>query len=124
VSVTTRGQGAILTRPFWVDTPGFFVNAKVSRKGWLRAEITDVEAKPIPGFEMSSSFPVKGDSCSHELAWQGSPDPSCLAEREIRVRLEARGTKLYSISAGSSEEVQRYWDFELPSCRPMEWFQR
>ena len=25
---------------------------------------------------------------------------------------------------GLFQIVQRYWDFELPSCRPMKWFQR
>jgi len=123
VSVTARQRGRILTRPFWVDTPEFFVNAKVSRSGHIRAEITDIDARPIPGFEMRNGLHVKGDSCYHELTWRHGPDPSGLANREIRIRLEVQKAKLYSIAAGSEPEARRYWDFTLPTCRPMKWYQ-
>ncbi|MBM4086315.1 MAG: hypothetical protein FJ272_16140 [Planctomycetes bacterium] len=119
VSVTATSEGRILTRPFWTENPCFFVNAEVAPGGCIRAEITDVEAKPIPGFELENSLPIVGDSCYHRLGWKGAPEPSSLANREIRIRLEAKAAKLYSVFAGSEQEGRRYWDFDLPDCLPM-----
>jgi hypothetical protein len=123
ISARCGGSGRLLTRPFWVETPGFFVNADIG--GSLRAAVTDIDAKPIVGFTMAESKPIRGDSCAHVLEWADEPDRSSLADRELRLRIEVEGATLYSISAGSAEDTRRYWEFRLPNCPKrydeMEW---
>ncbi len=125
VSVACGDAGRILTRPFWVETAEFFVNADIAPGGGLRAEVMDQEnpwaktARQVPGFTMEDSVPVTGDSCRHVLRWRGDPDHPALANREVRLRIEAKDAKVYSISAGSVEEAARYWDFRLPYFLPM-----
>lgn len=120
VAVTAKGDGRLLTRPFWTETPRFCVNAKVTRGGWLRAEILTVEGTPIPGFRLQDCLPVTGDSTEHVLAWRGSPDAAVLANREIRLRLTCRNTELYSLFAGTPAETKRYWDFRIATFVNME----
>jgi hypothetical protein len=103
-----------------VATPRFWVNARTQATGSIRAEIAGVEGNALPGFGIDDAAPAAGDSCWHALRWRGNPDPSRLANREIRLRLEATEATLYAIAAGSEDEVRRYWDFELPDCRPMD----
>jgi len=119
VSVACEDEGRILTRPFWVETAGFFANADIAPEDGLRAEITDVKGNPIAGFTLDESVPVRGDSCRHALAWKGNPDFSVLEDREIRVRIEARHARLYSIFVGTEEQAKRYWQFRIPYHIPM-----
>lgn len=102
------------------ETPRFWANAAIGRGGWLRAEVLDLDGKPIPGFTMKDSVPAAGDSTGHALTWQGAPDAAGLAHREIRLRLHARNATLYSFSSGTPEERRRYWDFRIAGFLRME----
>jgi hypothetical protein len=68
---------------------------------------------------MKESVPFTGDSHRHTLRWLGDPGQSTLANREIRIRLEAKDAAIYSIAVGSEEQAKRYWDFRLPYFLPM-----
>ena len=120
VSVTAKGDGRMLTRPFWTETPRFCLNARVGRGGFVRAEVLDLEGKPIPGFTLKQSLPVTGDSIEHVLAWKDGPDPSGLANRDIRLRLHCRNAAIYSIYSGAPAEAKRYWDFRIATFLNME----
>jgi hypothetical protein len=117
VAVRCRHAGRILTRPFWVQTANFFLNANV--QGELRAEVTDVKGAAIPGFTLDKSIPLRDDCCYHLLRWQGDPDLSKLADREIRVRIEAHDATLYSLFIGTPQQARRYWEFRVPFHVPM-----
>lgn len=116
VSVTCTERGEILTRPFWTEHPEFFINGNI-RDG-LRAEVLDVKGNVITGFGLEDAEPLSGDGLRLRLRWQGAPDRSVLAEREIRLRLQARDATLYSIAAGTEEQARRYWEFRLPYFLP------
>lgn len=113
VPVVARREGRLLTRPFWTDTPRFCVNAAAGKDGFLRAQVLNMDGSEIPGLTLKEAIPVTGDSTEHVLAWKGSPDLSGLLKRDIRLRLEARNTRLYSIYSGTPDEAARYWDFRI-----------
>jgi len=120
VGVHADGEGLILTRPFWTETPEFFLNAAVRRGGDVRVEVTDLEARPIPGFEMRNCVPLTGDGLRLRVAWRGEPDRSPLVFRDIRLRVRARDATLYSLATGAEAEVRTYRDFRIPYFLNME----
>jgi len=120
VGVTASGEGMILTRPIWTETPEFFVNARVCDGGELCVGIDDMEGQPIKGFELENCVPVKGDSTCHQIAWCNEPDVSKLAAREVRMRVRAKEATVYALLAGSGAEVTTYWQSELPDFLTME----
>ncbi len=120
VGVTAKAEGRLLTRPFWTDAPRFCVNAAVRKGGVLRAEITDIAAKPIKGFTMADAVPFAGDSDQHVFSWKNNPDPSHLANRELRIRIQCRNATIYSIYSATEEQSRRYWDFRIASHVNME----
>ena len=113
VPVVARGVGRLLTRPFWTDTPRFCVNAAIGKGGYLRAQVLNMDGTAIPGLTLKDAVPVTGDSTGHVLAWKGNPDLTGLLKRDIRLRIEARDARLYSIYSGTPEEAARYWDFRI-----------
>jgi len=120
VGVETSGEGWILTRPFWTETPEFYVNANVSDGGELRVSIDDVQGRTIEGFGIEDSLPIVGDSTRHRVAWRNCPDPSKLADREIRLRVRAAKATIWALSAGGESELQAYWQFQIPGFLSME----
>lgn len=120
VGVKTSRQGSILTRPFWTQTPEFYVNANVSGGGELRVGIDDVDGQAIEGFGIENSVPMVGDSICHRVAWRNCPDPSKLVGREIRMRVQARTATIWALSAGSESELASYWRFQIPGFLSME----
>lgn len=114
VCIECRGEGSLLTRAFWTETPEFFVNADVRKGGWVRVEIIDLEGQAIPGFESARCVPIEGDHVLHRVAWRGEPDRSALAHREIRFRLRAKNAAIWALSAGIEAEAKTYWRFRIP----------
>jgi len=105
-------EGILLTRPFWTEFPEFFINANI--KGFLRLEITDVSGKPITNFELENAIPLKGDSLYHRCRWKNNPDPSALANKDIRFKVRASDATIYSLMSGSEQEVTKYRNFRIP----------
>jgi hypothetical protein len=118
VGVACESGGEILTRPFWLTDPGFFINASVADGGSINAEVTDTAGQPIEPFTFEHCIPVTGDDWKMPLRWQGG-EPAILAGREIRLRIRADMATLFAIAAGSAEEVGKYWTFDLPYHLPM-----
>ena len=118
---TANAKCQLLTRPVLTKDPQFFVNANVDGNGELRVEITDVDAKPFPGFELENCLPITGASVSHCVRWRGEPSPESLAGTWVRLRVEATSAKLYTLAFGREEEVATYWDFRIPHHRGSLW---
>jgi hypothetical protein len=115
VGLTSGPQpGQILTRPFWTETPEFYVNAVTRNGGYLKAEITELDGKPVPGFGLQESEPFAGDALGHRLSWRGRPNPEALAHRQIRLRVRGRQATVYSLFSGAEHELKTYWKFRIP----------
>ena len=96
-------RATLLTVPMEVQHDGpvaMAVNAKLSGRGELRVGLAEADrpALALPGFELASCRPVKGDSVRHPLRWQGGER---LPSRRFRVRVELVGApadSFYGIS--------------------------
>lgn len=115
ISLAANAGGAkLLTRPFWTETPEFYVNAGVRRGGEIRVEITNLDGRPIEGFRLRDCRPIVGDSIYHRIEWKGGRGAPALANRQIRLRVAAKNAKLYSLFSGTEEEAATYWKFRIP----------
>lgn len=114
VALVADGRAKLLTRPFWTETPLFFANAAIAKGGELRVAVLDSDGKPIKGFSVRDCVGAEGDSTCHELKWRGRQEPMVLANRQIRLEVHCRGTRLYAIYSGTIPETKRYWDFRIP----------
>ncbi len=89
------GGGELTTRPIRFAGDLLYVNAATG-KGTLRAEILDVDDKPIAGFSLSECEPFSGDKVSAPIRWQDGRDLGSLANRELRIRFVLSAGSLYS----------------------------
>lgn len=122
VSLTAKAEGcSLLTRPLKTDTPEFYVNAAIAKDGYVRIEITDIDTKPIKGFELGKCLPIAGDSVRHRVQWQGNPPASPLAGPWIRLRMTAAHARVYSLCCCKEEEAAQYWKFRIPHSRASLW---
>lgn len=87
--------GTVTTRPLRFSGQALFVNADVP-KGTLRAEIRDLDDRPIPPFTLDNSIPFTGDSTLTELRWKGVETLSSLAGRPVRLHFEVTNGDLYA----------------------------
>ena len=111
----------LLTRPMRTQDPHFYINADVGEGGELRVEITDVDATPIPGFELDNCLPITGDSVSHPIRWKGDPSHEPSAGPWIRLRVTATNARVYALFCGREEEIAEYWNFHIPHHRGSLW---
>jgi hypothetical protein len=120
VGVRALGEGHILTRPFWSDSPEIWVNACVGDGGQIRVEVDDVAGKPIEGFELGDCVPTTGDSVRHRVRWRAGSELGALANREIRLRVRAEEATVYALLVGDESDVSTYWRFSIPDFLDMD----
>ncbi len=87
-------RGTLTTRPVRFTGSHLFVNVDAPH-GELRAEVVDLEGKPIPPFTANDCLPVRGDKTLHAVTWKEA-DLHALACRPVRFRFHLRNGKLYS----------------------------
>jgi hypothetical protein len=84
------GPNTIVTRPVRFSGRYLFVNADATA-GPLRAQIEDVDGRPLAPFTFSESVPVTGDHTAARVVWRGAEDVAPLAGRPVRFRFDVRG---------------------------------
>jgi hypothetical protein len=87
--------GVMLTRPLTFTGSHLFVNVNAP-DGELRAGVLDEHGQPIQGFSHFSCNPVRTDSTSCRITWQGAGDLSSLTGRPVRLEFHLRQGELYS----------------------------
>ncbi|MDQ8193683.1 sialate O-acetylesterase [Coraliomargarita sp. SDUM461004] len=87
--------GTLTTRPIQFQGKRLFVNANMQH-GRLRAELRDVEGKPIAPFTLDNCLPLRSDSTLKEIRWNAVSDLSQLAGKPVRVHFEMSSGSLYS----------------------------
>jgi hypothetical protein len=120
VSVEAKSNGRILTRPFWTETPEFWLNVDVKKGGSVRVEVTDLDAKPIRGFTLADAEPVTGNNVRHRLRWEGDRNAAGLANTQLRLHVHAKNARLYALAVGTEAEVADYTHFRIPGFLNMD----
>jgi hypothetical protein len=86
----TLGPNTILTRPVRFSGRYLFVNADVPH-GRLRAQIEDVDGRPIERYALDASDAMTGNHVSARIGWREADDLAPLAGRAVRIRFETDG---------------------------------
>ena len=97
-----EAPGTLTTRPVTFSGKHLFVNVDAP-EGSLRAEVLDVDGKPIAPFTMANSIPFSGDSTIKDLKWEGATDLSALAGQPVRFRFELNNGSLYAFWVSRDE---------------------
>ena len=71
------------------------INADVGAGGMLRVALLEADGRAIPGYEIEHCAPLVGDETRWTARWSGgSKVPT---DRPVRVRIELRNARLYSV---------------------------
>ncbi|PYV18696.1 MAG: glycosyl hydrolase family 32, partial [Acidobacteria bacterium] len=87
--------GMLVTRPVTFSGKHLFVNVHAP-SGELRVDVFTRGGQPIAPFSRENSIPVRGDTTSAEVRWNGAEDLSALAGQPVRFRFHLTAGSLYS----------------------------
>ena len=107
-SLEAESQGACTTVPFTFSGGRLEVNAWTRFGGEIRIEVvdateetmsfTDSPTSPaIAGRGFQDCDPISGDALEHAVTWNGDSDLSAWSGKLVRLRLQMRRARLYSI---------------------------
>jgi hypothetical protein len=86
--------GSLLTKPLVCSGPSLRVNA-VANEGEVRAELLDVNGRPIAGRDLAASESFSGNALDVRLCWKGDSDQSYVGT-PVRIRFHLKNAELYS----------------------------
>ncbi len=93
--------GRLVTRPFSFQGDGLYVTMEAAKHNWgsgipeLRVEILDSNQRPVPGFTMEDSDPIRTTG-RHRMSWQGRKDVGGLEGTPVQLRFHFKNAKLFS----------------------------
>ena len=95
VSLTAgKNPGQVITKPFVATDDQLLLNVDVHDGGEVRVEVLGEDGKPIPGFALSDSVPLR-KSVAQVVRWRGA-NWARLAGKTITLRIKLRNADLYS----------------------------
>jgi len=97
----TVGPNTVVTRPVLFNGRYLFVNADLTG-GLLRAQIEDVDGRPIAPYTMEASLPTTGNQLMGRVVWREASGLGRLAGRPVRIRFEVTG-RLFAFWVSRSE---------------------
>jgi hypothetical protein len=86
--------GSILTKPLVCSGPALRINA-LANEGQIRAELLDINGKPIAGRDLAASQSYSGDALDARLRWKGDNNQGYVG-MPVRIRFDLKNAKLYS----------------------------
>jgi hypothetical protein len=84
--------GHITTKPLIHESETLWINAHVTRGGYVRAEVLDANGRPIDGLREQDCRPFQGDSIRTAITWKGTST----IPANSRIRFALRNARLYS----------------------------
>ena len=101
VSLRAGAQGGeLVTRPLSMGGGDLRLNYATSAAGSLRAEVRNVQGKPLPGYHLRDCEPLVGDHIERVLRWRGDRSAASLAGKALRLRFVLDDADLYSFRFG------------------------
>jgi hypothetical protein len=93
-----ESYGTITTRPIKLEGSKLILNINTDAHGYAIVSLLDENGQPIPGFGKDESVYINGNHIDIAADWIGKgSDLSELKGSNIRVRIDMRGSKLYSM---------------------------
>jgi hypothetical protein len=88
--------GWLVTPPVVFAGRKLQLNIDVAAMGEARAEIQDVDGKPVPGYELANCKRIVFNDTAHTVSWQRKAEVTELAGKPVRLRIVMRSAKLYA----------------------------
>lgn len=88
--------GEMITKPITFSGDQLVINYSTSAAGSIQVEIQDMSRKPVPGFSLSESEEIYGDSLEQIVLWKGGSDLGALSGKPVRLRFVLKDADLYS----------------------------
>jgi hypothetical protein len=88
--------GELRTRPLRFTGNKLVLNVDTGALGFIRVELLDKDAKPIPGYTEQECDLVNGNFINREITWNGKADVNALIGQTVHLRFAMRSTKLYA----------------------------
>lgn len=98
VSLDAGESGRVETKPLRLGAPSLVVNANAAA-GELRVALLEADGSPIPDYSAADCEPLGEDATHWQVRWNSNAYP--LTDRPIRVVVEMKQTRLFSISSES-----------------------
>ena len=96
VQAGTKG-GELITQPFTFQGEQLVLNFAAKKSGSIKVELQDADGRPIPGYELSTSKPLTGDSIEQAVSWKTSAKVPPATGDPIRIRFVIRNADVYSM---------------------------
>jgi hypothetical protein len=97
VSLHTGDEfGEALTRILTFAGDELLINYSTSAAGSIKAEVTDKEGRPVPGFEMERCAEIYGDEIEGTVSWDSDRELRELCGKPVRLRFMMRDADLFS----------------------------
>lgn len=106
VALEAEQKGSFDTVDFILRGDRLLLNMATDRTGEVRIEVRDEEFKLIAGRSFADADPLYGDHAAIPVTWRGEDDLSAHRDQRIYLRFRLRGTKLFSIKAVNSDNLQ------------------
>ena len=93
--------GRLVTRPFTFEGDRLYVRMEAAKHNWgsgrpeLRVEILDHDQRPIPGFSLEESDPMRTTG-RHLLTWKENSDVGALQGKPLQLKFFIKNAKLFS----------------------------
>lgn len=94
--------GEVTTRPLQFTGRVLFVNVSAA-EGELRAEVLDLDRKPLAPYSREKAIPIRIDSTRQQVRWQGSDDLARLDGKPVRFRFHLTNARLFSFWVAPDE---------------------
>ncbi|HCK51694.1 MAG TPA: hypothetical protein DIC23_00665, partial [Planctomycetaceae bacterium] len=89
--------GELVTTPIRFEGGRLSLNTSTSAAGTVRVGVEDMNGKPVPGYSVSESHPLYGDSLNLIAAWKDrGTDVGPLAGKTVRLRFRVQDADVYS----------------------------
>lgn len=95
VSLDAEGHGQVETTALRLAAPNLVVNAD-AQGGELRVILLEADGRPIPGYTLEDSLPLRSDATRAIARWKSGAAPP--TDRPVRVRLDLNGCRVFSLS--------------------------
>jgi hypothetical protein len=88
-----KGAGALVTKPLTFAGERLELNLDASR-GSARIELQEADGRPVPGFTLADSVPLRENGTALVAAWRSGAK---LPGRPVRLKIELKDAKLFAV---------------------------
>jgi hypothetical protein len=99
--------GTLITKPILIgrdpEPQSILLNIDTSASGEAKIALLDEQNKTIPGFGLDACPRIQTNHTAFEVSFSGGKNIAALKGKKVKVLVESRATRLFSIRFGAAE---------------------